>query len=420
MRVMNTAKKIYFFIAFSIISIVSFAQQEVDLLILNKDFDKAIIEIEKQIDENENADLYFKKGLILSSLQNYQEAVKVYSEALKLQPDNPEIILEMAEGLAVLGNYQDASPYFQKVAKLQPENLTLAAKMGRNYISLKDYKSAYNCFSDIYIKDSTNVYWNKQLAYSAFRIGKKTEAIALYEKVLAQNPRDYSSYFNLIRIYDRKEEAGKIMQLVNTGFQYFPGDAEFYGESAKFFFEVKGYVMAKKEYENYFKAGGDSLYPVLMNYGISNYFALYYEDAISILEICLSQTANDPYVLFYLSLSHKKLNDFQVAEDFMNAAIESATPAYLPEMYHHLGQIYGQQRKFAESIAALEKANQLDPENVEVLFEIATTYEEFNSNKTLALNYYRLYLKEAGESGNNVDYALTRISRIKEEMFFEE
>ena len=104
----------------------------------------------------------------------------------------------------------------------------------------------------------------------------------------------------------------------------------------------------------------------------------------------------------------------------LNAAIEAATPAYLPEMYHHLGQILAQQRKFEASIAALQKANQLDPTNAEVLFEIATTYEEFNSNKTLALNYYRIYLMEAGESGKNVDYALTRITKIKEELFFEE
>jgi tetratricopeptide (TPR) repeat protein len=417
---MKTIKSLLLLTYFFGISASLFSQEEIDLLILNKNYKEAITLIEQQINQNPTADLYFKKGLILSSLQNYQDAVNLFSEALKLQPDNPEIISEMAEGLAILGNYKEASPYFQKSVKLQPENLTLAAKLGKNYISLKDYKSAYSCFSDIYKKDSTNVYWNKQLAYSAFRIGKKAEAITLYGKVLDQNPRDYSSYFNLIRIYDRQKEAAKIMQLIETGFRYFPGDAEFYGESAKFFFEIKGYVMAKKEYENYFKAGGDSLYPILMNYGISNYFALYYEDAISILEICLSQTANDPYVLFYLSLCHKKLNDFEVSEDFMNAAIEAATPAYLPEMYHHLGQILGQQRKFAESIAALQKANELDPDNAEVLFEIATTYEEFNSNKTLALNYYRLYLKEAGETGNNVNYALTRISRIKEEMFFEE
>ncbi|WP_372934319.1 hypothetical protein, partial [Mariniphaga sediminis] len=101
-------------------------------------------------------------------------------------------------------------------------------------------------------------------------------------------------------------------------------------------------------------------------------------------------------------------------------AIESATPSYLPEMYHHLGQIFGQQRKFEESIAALKKANELDPSNKEVLFEIATTYEEFNSNKTLALNFYRVYLTEAGESAQNVNYALDRIKKIKEDMFFEE
>jgi tetratricopeptide (TPR) repeat protein len=417
---MKTANRILLIIFFLGISATLFAQGEIDMLILNKNYEAALSQIEQQIGQNPNADLYFKKGLILSSLQNYQEAVKAYSQALDMQPDNAEYLSEMAEGLAVLGNYQDASSYFQKAAKLQPENLSFTAKLGRNYISLKDYKSAYTCFSGIYKEDSTNVYWNKQLAYSAFRTGKKTEAVTLYEKVLHQNPRDYSTYFNLIRVYDRKDEAIKIIKLIESGFIYFPGDAEFYVERAKYFFEIKGYVMAKKDYENYFKAGGDSLYPVLMNYGISNYFALYYEDAISILEICLSQTANDPYVLFYLSLCYKKLNDFEVSEEFMNAAIEAATPAYLPEMYHHLGQIYGQQRKFKESIAALQKANELDPENVEVLFEIATTFEEYNSNKALALNYYRLYLKEAGESGNNVNYALTRISRIKEEMFFEE
>jgi tetratricopeptide (TPR) repeat protein len=89
-------------------------------------------------------------------------------------------------------------------------------------------------------------------------------------------------------------------------------------------------------------------------------------------------------------------------------------------MYHHLGQICGQQRKFPESIEALKKSLELDSSNPEILFEIATTYEEYNSNKTLALNYYRIYLKEAGEAGKNVNYTLDRMQRIKEDLFFEE
>ena len=61
-----------------------------------------------------------------------------------------------------------------------------------------------------------------------------------------------------------------------------------------------------------------------------------------------------------------------------------------------------------------------DNRKVEVLFEIATTYEEFNFNKTMALNYYKSYLLEAGEGAMNADYALNRMNKIKEELFFEQ
>ncbi len=387
---------------------------------LNKKYQEALIEIDRQIEMNPGADLYYKKGMVFNNLQNYQEAVKCFLEAVSLQPDNHSILSELAESLSVLGNFHEALGYFQKASELQPLDLSVSAKLGRNYISLKDFKSAYACFSDIYKRDSTNVFWNRQFAFCAFKTGKKSEAIRLYEKALLQNPRDYSSYFNLVHIYDKEKEPVKIFNTLTRGLNCFPGDADFYAERAKFMFETKVYEKAKSDYENYFAAKGDSLYPVLMNYGISSYFTGDENKAISMLEICLSRVANDPYVLFYLSLSHKKRNDFEISEAYMNAAIEAATPAYLPEMYHHLGQILGQQRKFQESIAALRKANELDPTNAEVLFEIATTYEEFSPNKTMALNYYRIYLKEAGEKGRNIDYALTRINRIKEDLFFEE
>jgi len=139
-----------------------------------------------------------------------------------------------------------------------------------------------------------------------------------------------------------------------------------------------------------------------------------------VLEKCETLNPNDPYVMFYLSLCYKKLAKLEDAEFYMQLAIELSMPGFLPEMYHHLGQILGQQRKFEESIEALKKANELAPDSYEVLFEIATTYEEFNANKTLALNYYQVYLQEAGESAKNVNYALERIKKIKEDLFFEE
>jgi tetratricopeptide (TPR) repeat protein len=417
---MTDMKKIVLSIQLLLSVGVVFSQEKIDLLVLGRNYSEALEIIDKHIEKKPSANLYFKQGLVYNQLQNYQEALNSFSRALEYEPNNPEILAEMAEGLSILGNNQDATPFYERAVELDPSNLRQAGKLGRNYIDRKDYKKAYGVFSGIYLVDSTNVYWNKQLAFSAFRVGKKNQAIDLYKKVIEQNPRDYTSYFNLVHLFDKEKETEKILDFIDKGLENFPENDGFYVERARLFFALKNYEKAKADFENYFLAGGDSLYPVLMNYGISLYFAKNENKAISILDSCASQVANDPYVLFYLSLSHKKLANYQVAEDYMNAAIESATPGFLPEMYHHLGQIHGQQREFEESIAALKKANEMDPTNIEVLFEIATTFEEYNSNKTLALNYYRVYLMEAGESGRNLNYALDRIAKLKEDLFFDE
>lgn len=397
-----------------------FPQENIDLLILSREYEKAVQQIDKTLLRYQEASLYFKKGLVLNSMQQYQQAASAFSTALQLDPENPEIQIEMADVFTVMGNFHDATSLYEKAARLNPGNLLIRGKLGRNYIQLDKFQKAYSVFEKIVQEDSTNVFWNKQFAFCSHQIGKTAQAINWYEKVILANPGDYSSWFNLIRLYQQTEKLGKAMEFTEKGLEYFPGDAGFYELKAMQLFANKQYDEARKAYENYFIAGGDSLYKVLLNYGIGLYFTGNENKAIEMLNICSSRVANDPFALFYLSLSYKKLAQYDVAEAFMNVAIEAATPYYLPEMYHHLGQIFGQQRKFEQSIVALKKANELDPENHEVLFEIATTYEEFNSNKTLALNYYNIYLKEAGESARNVSYALDRIKKIKEDLFFEE
>ena len=416
---MKTIKHLLIFI-FLGISIISFSQDKIDLLILNKNYDEALLQIETQLNTNPSAQLYFKKGLIYNRLQKYQEALNSYSEALQLEPNNSEILTEMAEGLSILGNNFDAVNFFKKAIELEPENLTTSGKLGRVYINQKNYREAYNIFNGIYAIDSTNVYWNKQLAYCSFRIGKRKQAVYLYEMVLEANPRDYGTYGNLIHTYDRQKESNKIMSTIIRGLEQFPNDAGLLLEKANFFFKTKRYGPAMIQFHQYFQADGDSIYEIAMNYAISTYFAGFEEHALVILGDLFRANPNDPFVQYYMSLCNKKLKNFEDAETMMQWAIDLSIPDYVGDMYHHLGQIYGQQRKFKESIAALQKAHELNPDKYEILFEIATTYEEFNSNKTLALNYYRIYLTEANESAKNVNYALERITKIKEDMFFDE
>ena len=397
-----------------------FSQENIGLLILNKKYDQALEAIALEYSKNPSAELSLQKGSIYKLQHRYQKAAEAFFTGTELDPKNAIILGELAETLTILDNYSDAAEIFRKALALNPDNLTLAGKLGATYINLKDYKSAFRVFEEIYGKDTTNIFWNIQYAFCVAKTrAEDSLAIRLYEDIMLKNPRDISLYTSLYTLYMRGKNELMAENVLTRGLGQFPGNTDIQQKLGNFYFGNKNYKMAAASYKNYLdNSPGD--YEAMRNYGVCLYFNKSETVAIEILEECQAMVFNDPIVLFYLSLSHKKLANYKIAEDYMNAAIEAATPSYLPEMYHHLGQIYGQQRKFEESIGALKESYSQDTTSFEILFEIATTYEEYNFNKTLALNYYRSYLKTGGERAKNSNYALTRIERIKEDLFFEE
>ncbi|HYQ56916.1 MAG TPA: tetratricopeptide repeat protein [Draconibacterium sp.] len=396
------------------------AQHKIDLLILDKNYPEALIEIDKSLADNPSAELYYKKGMVHKAIQDYQSAIEAFSYGLKYDAENIAMLEETAECFATLGNNQEAIDYYQKAINIAPDNLPLAGKLGRVQINLDNYRAAYEIFSHIYEKDSTNVYWNKQYAYCAYRVFKPEQAKGLYIKVLKANPRDHGTYINLVHCFNFRKDKAEIIATIDSGLVQFPNDSELLYEKAMFFYRSKLYPSAMEQFDKYLEFEEKPNFETVMNFGISTYFAEDVEKAFDIFRDLKLQSPNDPLVMYYQSLCNRKMKNFDAAIELMTFAIEATVPDYVSEMYHHLGQMYGQQSMFNESIEALKKANELAPDNHEILFEIALAYEKYDSNKTLALNYYRIYLIEAGEKAKNAIYALERMDRLKEDLFFEQ
>lgn len=390
--------------------------QTIDELILNKKYDRALDHISKQIQEKPEAELYFKQAVIYKEQSMPLFACKSLETALFYDPQNSLYLAELGENYTSLGNIYQTVDCYRRAVDLSPKDLSLKAKLGRAYISIDDFQKAYQTFEVIHKVDSTNVYFNKQFAFAAFRNGKPDLAIRLYEQVLSENPGDFGSHLNLIAIFKRKKSAEDISRSGARALSFFPHNPTILLRQADALFELQEYEKAVFPYEQYL-ASNDSVFDVLKNYGICQYFCKNEQKAIQMLEKCYSMVPNDQFVHFYLGLAYKSLADYTRSAEYLIAAIACAQPVYMTEMYHHLGQVYGNNREFEKSIQALQKAYECNNERVEILFEIATTYEEFDFNKTLALNYYSNYLKAAGTKAKNADYALERLQKIKEELF---
>jgi len=395
------------------------AQSEIDLLILNRQYSEALNSLEQQLDATSEASLYFKKGLVCEKLMDYESAIGALSMACQMEPDNTVYWEELADAHSALGNYFYSIEYLKQAISIDSTDLRVKGKLAQSYINLKAYPDAFLCYERIWDVDSTNTYYNRYYAYAAYRTGQEKLATKLYEHLAAKGSRDLSTWTNLATIYNQQKKMDTAVFTCERGLEIFPQNPTLLQKIADSYFVFQEYGNALMAYENYL-AVGDSTLDVLKNYGICLYFDKQEEKALTILEPCFQAAVNDPIVNFYMGASYKKLKQFDESSDFLELAIETATPAYLAEIYHHLGQVYGLQRKFDESIDAYKKALELDPSKDELLFEIATTYEEFNANKVIALHYYREYAKAVGEGGLNIDYALDRIRKIKEELFFEE
>ena len=394
--------------------------QDIDQLILNRNYVRALEQINLELSKSETAELYFKKGLVLEKMMNFEEAVSALETACRKNSGEPVYFGELAEVCSGVGNYTDAVVSLQKALELEPSDLSVKGKLAQSYLNLKDYPNAFSLYQQIWRQDSTNMYYNRYYAYAAYQTAQLDLAVKLYEQLVSQHSRDLNVYLNLATIYSRKENMMKAVMSCRHGLQVFPDHPSLLLKEADVWFQHKEYAKAQRPYGQYLAVSGDSAYEVLRNDGICLYFTHFEEDALKILKTCYATTMNDPILNFYMGACYKKLKQFPESIAFFRLTIETATPAYLSDVYHHLGQVYGLQRQFKESIEAYQEALKLDPGKVELLFEIATTYEEFGDNQTLALNYYQAYLKQAGEAAGKAGYALGRITKLKEELFFGE
>jgi len=385
--------------------------QNIDILILNKDYPEALSAIQKSLAAQPSAELYFKQGTIYRQIAMPVKAEQAFACSVALDSTNSKYLAEYADLQTELGNPFSAIPYYQRASLYAPEDFNLKYKLGRAYMSSENFGKAYEIFMMIRYKDSTNVVYNKQLALTAMRLGKTDQALGLFESVLESNPNDLALYQNLIPLYAIFKDPVHVIRTADRALFFFPGNSAITLRTANALHAMKEYSESIPFYEAYL-AKSDSVFDVLKSYGLSLYFDQENVKSREILEKCFEIEQEDPILNFYLGLVCRKLSDIPKSIEYLNLAI-SQTKKGMTEMYHCLGQNFGLQREFEKSVEALKEAYECSPEKAEYLVEIGVTYEEFKSNKKFALDYYNKYLTEVGDSAPNSKFALDRIQTIK-------
>ncbi|MCK9639601.1 MAG: tetratricopeptide repeat protein [Prolixibacteraceae bacterium] len=395
----------------------SFAQK-IDQLNQNSQNSKELQIIDSLLLKNSSdPNLYLKQGIVHEKRFEYAKALKSFEKAYQLDSAQTAILNELSETNSNLGNYRQALPYYKKIFDLDTLNTVNAIRLSRAFFNIRNYQEPFLILFNAYQRDSSNVYVNKLLAFSAMRTGNDSLAIELYKRVIPQNPTDLNNYINLASLYQMQNMYDQAVETLENGILAFPEETLLLNRLGDLHYSKRIYKKAIAQYEKLI-ATGDSLPGVIKNLGISHYYEKEFKKGIELLEKSLTLVPNDPVAGLFIGLCYKNLKDNDQSLAYLNFAAKIGIPSYMSDIYNQLGNIYTEKKAYGKSVEFLKKAYQLDSTKVDILFKIANNYDLWlPKDKSQAIKYYNAYLKSDKEKNDYhrqmTKYALERKQKIR-------
>ena len=136
-------------------------------------------------------------GIALTEANRPYEAIPLFHKALKIEPGNPLLWLNLGIAQQRTGDYEEALMSFQEAIYIDDLMIDAWSAMGLIYYELESLDAAEKCYRKALERDpSSPKVWNN-LGVLFFSEGSFEEARHCFEEALCLMPMYYDAVFNL-------------------------------------------------------------------------------------------------------------------------------------------------------------------------------------------------------------------------------
>ena len=164
-----------------------------DLLRANNRYDEAAQLLTALIKRQPTPDwrLYFGRAVSLEKLGRWSEAEADLQTALKLRPDEPELLNYLGYSWIDRGvRLKEAMAMVQKAVEADPRSGAMVDSLGWAYFKLGDYKHSVEKLEEAVELDAGDPEVNDHLGDAYWKIGRRDEALFQWRRVLTLKPED--------------------------------------------------------------------------------------------------------------------------------------------------------------------------------------------------------------------------------------
>lgn len=405
--------------------------------IANYNYEQALELINENSDNNSSAVISLQTQT-LKGLHRYSEAITLLKQYLAKDSTDIPLTVQLAECYKLSGQPAEAVRYYSKALDIQPENKYIRLQLISLLLNTGNYKEAQPIGSTFIEQDSSTL--SLRLMGQIYEGQKQADsALIHYRLAVEKTPTDYLS----VALYANKLcECRDLETALEVTENYRIADSlniPVNQQNAKAYFFNKDYATAVERYKQLIKAG-DNTFQTHYYLGVCYFAEEYFYEAHDHLEIADKRKPNDVHVLYYLGRANAKTSWKEEGVEQLERAIEIITPkdSTMEWLYTGLADCYHCRHNKEDPynrIEALKQVYKYNPNKRSTLYNIGVIYQR-QKNYPQALRYLEQFLKTESANANNTpkldengaidggetmiyNAARQRIKEIKEEKFWQ-
>ena len=170
-------------------------------------------------------EIIFEYGNFLYSISKNTDAERYYREALDIEPDNVLALTFMALNKLVLNQLDASKEYIMKALKINPEHEYIQFCAGRILYARKEFEEAKNYLIRA-IEQNPDIETQNTLALTYYELGEYESALNIFNNLIAKKPDNISVLMSIARCYEGLKDNDNALKYLDKVVTIFPEDEE--------------------------------------------------------------------------------------------------------------------------------------------------------------------------------------------------
>ena len=166
-------------------------------------------------------EILFEYGNFLYSTSRNQEAETFYNEALELDPENVMALTFMGLNKLVLNQLDSAYDYIMKAYKVEPNHEYVQFCVGRILYAKKEYEDAKRYLIRA-VEQNPDVETQNTLALTYYELGEYQNALNIFMNIKSKNPKSISVLMEIAKCHEKLNDIDSALSTLDKLVEIFP------------------------------------------------------------------------------------------------------------------------------------------------------------------------------------------------------